>query len=189
MSSRCGEPRFSSKPMGCSASRRDGTITLRDGGACASRGFGDLSQASRSLLRMDSGRRDGMAERRRAEITTRINRQGAMLDEVRRLLPMLDPTDVRGTLRQLVVGEDLFRRSSLASREQLFSNLGIRYFRADTPKANANFVRAARVTMDESEVGLLAYVMLLWNDGLIHFLAQTWFAPVCEGAEPLVPYG
>ena len=118
-----------------------------------------------------------MTEERNEEISSKINRQGAMLDELKRLVPILDPTDVRGTLRQLVVEEDLFRRSSLASREQLFSNLGVRYFRADTPKANANFVRAARVTMDESEVGLLAYVMLLWNDGLIHFLAQAWFAP------------
>jgi hypothetical protein len=118
-----------------------------------------------------------MSEQQSEEISTRINRQGAMLDELKRLAPLLDPLNVRQSLRRLVVEEDLFRKSSLASREQLFSNLGIRYFRRDTPQANANLVRAARRATDEAEIGLLAYVMLLWNDGLVYLLTKEWFAP------------
>lgn len=120
-------------------------------------------------------------EPRDVKVTARLVAQGAMLEELRALLPALRPESAREDAREAIVQENVLRRPSLASRDKVFSKLSLRYFRPDAPKATACFVRALQATEDPLQTGLLAYTMLLWNDALVFLLGCEWLAPRLVG--------
>lgn len=121
-------------------------------------------------------------EPRQTEIMATLSEQGAMLEELRSVVTLLTPETARADLRRLIVDENILHRSSLVSRRKLFEKLGRRYFRQQVPVATARFVRAVQNTQDPSQVGLLAYVMFLWNDALTFALGCEWLAPKLRSA-------
>ena len=105
-----------------------------------------------------------------------------MLEELRRVLPYIDPGNSRADISRLVVKQNFLHRPSLASRKAIDKKLSERYFRRDQPNSSAEFVRSARLANDQPTLALLAYAMLLWNDGLSFLLGIEWLAPKLVGA-------
>jgi hypothetical protein len=120
-------------------------------------------------------------EPRSTKISAMLSRQGAMLEELRGVIDDIDPENAREDLRRLILEENVLRRSSLSSRREVHRKLGERYFRKETPKASSHFVTAFRRISEQSQTGLLAFTLLLWNDGLTFELSQRWLAPKLHG--------
>jgi hypothetical protein len=122
-----------------------------------------------------------LIEPRQTKITARLAAQGAMLEEVRALVPVIRPEPARADVRKAVLNENILRRASLGSREKIFTKLSVRYFRVDAPQSVARFVRAMQTTTDPVQGGLFSYSMLLWNDALVFLLGCEWLAPKLKG--------
>ena len=116
-------------------------------------------------------------EPRQTKVTARLSEQGAMLEELRTVIPTLQPERARADVRKAILEDNVLRRPSIASRKKVFKKLSARYFRADTPQATARLVAALQRESDPIQVGLYAYTMLLWNDALIFHLGCDWLAP------------
>jgi hypothetical protein len=104
-----------------------------------------------------------------------------MLEELRTMLPMLQPRSARDDARRVIMHENVLRRASVTSRRQIFEKLSGRYFRPDAPLAVARFVHAMQTIQDPLQSGLLAYTMLVWNDALVSLLGCKWLAPKLAG--------
>lgn len=120
-------------------------------------------------------------EPRSTKITAMLSRQGAMLEELRGVIEYVNPENAREDLHRLILEENILRRASISSRKEVHRKLSERYFRKDTPKANAQFVSAFRQISEPSQTGLLAFALLLWNDGLTFELSRRWLAPKLHG--------
>jgi hypothetical protein len=116
-------------------------------------------------------------EPRQTQVTARLAAQGAMLEELRLVLPALRPDTARKDARAAIVRDNILHRDSLGSREKVFTKLSQRYFPTVSPKASANLVRALQNASDSQQFGLLAYTMLLWTDALAFSLGSHWLAP------------
>jgi hypothetical protein len=117
------------------------------------------------------------SEPRQTKITARLNAQGAMLEELLALLPLLRPETAREDARRAVLEENVLQRPSLGSRVDVFEKLSVRYFPPQAPQAVARMVAAMQGCADPVQLGLFAYVMLLWNDALVFRLGNGWLAP------------
>lgn len=115
------------------------------------------------------------------KISARLSKQGAMLEELRALLPVVAPATARADMRHAIVDENILLRPSLASRIEIFKKLSMRYFRANAPSTVERFIRALQTNSDPNQLGLLAYTMLLWNDALVFTLGTQWLAPKLNG--------
>ena len=113
-------------------------------------------------------------EPRQTKITARLAAQGAMIEEIRVLVPVIRPESARVDARRAILDDNILRRPSLGSREKVFAKLSTRYFRADTPQSVARFVRAMQKATDPVQGGLFSYLMLLWNDALVFLLGCEW---------------
>lgn len=118
-------------------------------------------------------------ERRDTKVTARLNAQGAMLEELRALVPSLRPDFAREDARQLVLEKNVLLRPSIGSRVDVLEKLSVRYFRADKPKTLSLLVQA--IQTNPNELGLFAYTALLWNDALVFLLGCEWLAPKLAG--------
>ena len=116
-------------------------------------------------------------EPRQTKITARLNGQGGLLEELRAVIPFVHPTTARVDLRRTVLEENVLRRPSLGSRVDVYEKLCVRYFPAQAPRTVFRFVKAISQEPDPVQFGLLAYVMLLWNDALVCLLGCEWLAP------------
>lgn len=120
---------------------------------------------------------DARLEPRQTDLTARLAAQGAMLDELRAVLPTVTPETARDSVRDAILAANALRRPSLASRKKVFVKLSLRYFPAESPRAVAYFVRFVRAAADDRQSALLSYVMLLWNDALVFALGSEWLPP------------
>jgi hypothetical protein len=121
------------------------------------------------------------SEPRSTKITALLSRQGAMLEELRGVIDYINPETAREDLHRLILEENILRRASISSRKEVYRKLAERYFRKDTPKANALFVTTFRKVADPAQASLVAFTLLLWNDGLTFELSQRWLAPKLSG--------
>jgi hypothetical protein len=121
-------------------------------------------------------------EPRSTKISAMLSRQGAMLEELRGVIDYVTPENARRDLHRLILEENILRRASISSRKELHRKLAERYFRKETPKANAQFVSAFRKIKEQSQTGLLAFTLLLWNDGLTFELSRRWLLPKLHGS-------
>ena len=115
-------------------------------------------------------------EKRYVAISSMLSRQGAMLEEFRAVIPYLKPDNARASLRTLIFEDNVLRRPSLSSRQEIHRKLAERYFREDTPLATARLIQAFQSIEDPTQTGLIAYAMLVWNDGLCYELGRQWLA-------------
>jgi hypothetical protein len=122
-------------------------------------------------------------EPRKTKITAQLSEQGAMLEELRAVLPVIQPTSARDDARRAILEDNVLRRPSVNSHRKIFEKLNGRYFRLDAPLAVARLVQAMQMVQDPLQNGLLAYVMLLWNDALAFRLGGEWLAPKL-GSDP-----
>ncbi len=120
-------------------------------------------------------------EPRHTDLTARLAAQGAMLEELRAIAPLVFPETARADARRLIVDENVLQRPSLSSRKEVFKKLSFRYLRADSPQTVGRFVRAIQGVTDPLHFGLLAYTMLLWTDVLVFTLGVEWLAPKLAG--------
>lgn len=120
-------------------------------------------------------------EARDSRITARLSTQGAMLEELKAVLPQLNPETARSDARRVIVEENRLARPSLKSREKVFQKLSTRYFRAETSKAVERFIRYLKACENPLQFQFLCYTMLLWNDGLVFELGNNWLAPRLNG--------
>jgi hypothetical protein len=95
-------------------------------------------------------------EPRQTKITTRLNAQGALLEELRVLVPHIQPATARADLRCAVLEENILRRPSLGSRVYVYGKLSVRYFPVSAPTAISDFIEAVQQESDPSQVALLA---------------------------------
>lgn len=116
-------------------------------------------------------------EPRRKKITAMLSRQGAMLEELRVVLLDITPEISQSDLKQLILKENVLERGSLSSRREVFRKLRERYFREETPLANARFIRAFQALSDSPHTAQLAYLMINWNDALAFKLGIEWLSP------------
>jgi Putative inner membrane protein (DUF1819) len=133
-------------------------------------------------LQHRKSRKKAAVEPRQTKITARLSEQGAMLEELRAVLPAIRPTSARDDVRRAILEENVLRRPSVNSRRKIFEKLNGRYFRLDAPLAVARFVEAMQTVQDPLQESFLAYVMLLWNDGLVFRMGCEWLAPMLENA-------
>ena len=115
-------------------------------------------------------------EPRQTQVTSHLAGQGAMLSELRLLLPALRPGTARADARRAILQDNILHRDSLGSRIEVVKKLNARYFPSAAPRAVAHLVRALQATADPQQSSLLAYVMLLWNDALAFRLGCEWLA-------------
>jgi hypothetical protein len=120
-------------------------------------------------------------EKRQMIITARLAAQGAMLEELKALVSVIQPESARNDVRQAIIEDNIFHRPSINSRAKVFGKLGVRYFRYDMPIAVERFVRALKNEPDQTQIALLAYTMLLWNDALVFTLGEQWLARRLSG--------
>ncbi len=120
-------------------------------------------------------------EPRQNKITARLAAQGAMLEELRTLIPLLKPDTARADARKAILEDNILKRSSLGSRAKSFAKISQRYLRTDAQRATAQLVLAMQHTADPLQAALVAYVMLLWNDALVFTLGCEWLAPKLSG--------
>jgi len=120
-------------------------------------------------------------EPRKKVITALLSRQGAMLEELKRIIGELDLNCAREEIRQLVIENNFLNRPSLSSRKEVNRKLSERYFRRNTPKLNKTFIQAIRSSSASTAFALLAYTMFLWNDALTLILGLQWLAPKLKG--------
>ena len=125
-------------------------------------------------------------EPRQTQVTSHLAGQGAMLSELRLLLPALRPGTTRADARRAILQDNILHRDSLGSRTEVVKKLNARYFPSAAPWAVAHLVRALQATADPQQSSLLAYVMLLWNDALAFRLGCEWLAPRLGG--PAIAY-
>jgi len=121
------------------------------------------------------------SEPRSTKITALLSRQGAMLEELRGVIDYITSESAREDLHRLIMEDNILRRGSISSRKEVYRKLAERYFRKDTPKANALFVTSFRKVADPAQANLLAFTLLLWNDALTYELSQHWLAPKLSG--------
>ncbi len=120
-------------------------------------------------------------EPRHTDLTARLAAQGAMLEELRVIVPLISAETARADARRLIVTENVLQRPSLTSRSEVFKKLSFRYLRADSPRTVSRFVRTIQAATDPLQFGLLAYTMLLWTDMLVFTLGVDWLAPKLGG--------
>ena len=116
------------------------------------------------------------AEPRQTELTVRLAAQGAMLNELRALVPLVDPDCARDDVRRLVLDENVLQRDSIASRKKVFQKFSTRYVPREAPLATADFFRAVQAENDPAQIALCAYVMMAWRDALVYLLGEEWLA-------------
>jgi Putative inner membrane protein (DUF1819) len=117
------------------------------------------------------------AEPRQTKIVARLSEQGAMLEELRAVLPVIRPTSARDDARRAILEDNVLRRPSISSRRKIFEKLSGRYFRSNASLAVARLVQTMQMVQDPLQNSLLAYVMLLWNDPLVFQWGAEWLAP------------
>jgi Putative inner membrane protein (DUF1819) len=115
-------------------------------------------------------------EPRQTTVTARLSGQGAMLEELRTVLPVIRPLSARDDARRAIVQENILRRPSVTSHRKIFEKLSVRYFQVDVPLAVARLVQGMQTVQEPLQSGLLAYTMLLWNDALVFLLGCEWLA-------------
>jgi Putative inner membrane protein (DUF1819) len=115
-------------------------------------------------------------EPRQTELTVRLAAQGAMLNELRALVPLVDPQSARDDVRRLVLDENVLQRDNIASREKVFQKFSTRYVPQEAPVATASFFRAVQAENDPAQIALCAYVMMAWRDALVYLLGEEWLA-------------
>jgi hypothetical protein len=118
-------------------------------------------------LQPRNSRVNAAVEPRQTKITARLSEQGAMLEELRAVLPVIRPTSARDDVRRAILEDNVLRRPSVNSRRKIFEKLSGRYFPLNAPLTVARLVQAMQMVQDPLQNGLLAYVMLLWNDALV----------------------
>jgi uncharacterized membrane protein SirB2 len=123
-----------------------------------------------------------LTEPRHTDLTARLAAQGAMLEELRAIAPLVAAETARADARRLIIDENVLQRPSLSSRTEVFKKLSFRYLRADSPQTVSRFVRAIQTVADPLYFGLLAYTILLWTDVLVFTLGADWLAPKLAGA-------
>ena len=124
-------------------------------------------------------------EKRQMIITARLAAQGTMLEELKALVSIIQPETARIDVRRAIMEDNIFHRPSISSRIKVFDKLSGRYFRSDMPKAVESFVCALKNEPDQTQIALLAYTMLLWNDALVFTLGEQWLARRLSG--PRIP--
>lgn len=122
-----------------------------------------------------------LLEPRSTKITAMLSRQGAMLEELRGVIDFVNPESAREDVHRLILEDNILRRSSISSRKEVYRKLSERYFRKNTPKANALFVNSFRHTSDPLQSSLFAFALFLWNDGLTFELSKQWLSPKLRG--------
>jgi len=127
-------------------------------------------------LQPRNSRVNAAVEARQTRITARLSEQGAMLEELRAVLPVIRPTSARDDLYRAILDDNVLRRPSMNSRRKIFEKLNGRYFRLDASLAVARLVKTMQMVQDPLQNGLFAYVMLLWNDALAFRLGGQWLA-------------
>ena len=80
-------------------------------------------------------------EPRQTQVTSHLAGQGAMLGELRLLLPALHPTTAREDARRAILQDNILHRDSLRSRTEVIKKLNARYFPSAAPRAAALIVR------------------------------------------------
>ena len=128
------------------------------------------------VLQPRNSRVNAAVEPRKTKITAQLSEQGAMLEELRAVLPVIRPTSARDDARRAILEDNVLRRPSVNSRRKIFEKLNGRYFRPDAPLAVARLVQTMQMVQDPLQNSLLAYVMLLWNDALVFRLGGEWLA-------------
>ncbi|MFC2108254.1 BrxA family protein [Candidatus Bipolaricaulota bacterium] len=116
-------------------------------------------------------------ELRDSSITARLAAQGAMLYELSVLARVVGDDRTRRAVRDAVIDRDVFVKASEGARKKVFLKLSTKYFRQDTPVLINQLLRSVQSSADQSEVALLAYATILWNDGLVFVLGTRWLAP------------
>lgn len=106
--------------------------------------------------------------------TPRMAAQGAMLEEYRSVVHLLQPETAREDARRVIIDENVLRRDSIGGRTWVFKKLGLRYYPRTAPRATEAFTRAAQLESDPAQVALLAYTMIAWQDGLVYLLGSEW---------------
>jgi len=127
-------------------------------------------------LQPRKSRVNAAVEPRQTRITARLSEQGAMLEELCVVLPVIRPTSARDDMRRAILEDNVLRRPSVNSRRKIFEKLSGRYFRLNAPLAVARLVHTMQMVQDPLQNSLLAYVMLLWNDALVFQLGGEWLA-------------
>jgi len=97
-----------------------------------------------------------------------------MLDELRAVLPLLGADAPREEAHRLIVDEDLLHHDSITARTWVYKKLGMRFYPRTAPRAAGAFIRAAQSESDPSQLALLAYEMIAWQDGLVFMLGKEW---------------
>ena len=115
-------------------------------------------------------------EPRQTELTVRLAAQGAMLNELRALVSLVDPASARDDVRRLILDENALQRDNIASRKRVFQKFSTRYVPQAAPLATAAFFRALQTENDPAQQALLAYTMTAWNDALVFLLGEEWLA-------------
>ena len=123
----------------------------------------------------------GMEPRDKA-ITARLAAQGAMLYELQVVAGYLSVNRTREAAYQAVVKQNILHKSSLDARKKIFQKLRTKYFRSDTPQIITRLLRQVQASQDSMEIGLLAYVTLLWNDALVFLLGTEWLPRMANAA-------
>lgn len=127
-------------------------------------------------LQPRNSRVNAAVEARQTRITARLSEQGAMLEELRAVLPVIRPTSARDDARRAILEDNVLRRPSVNSHRKIFPKLNGRYFRLDASLAVARLAQTMQLVQDPLQNSLLAYVMLLWNDALTFRLGGLWLA-------------
>jgi hypothetical protein len=128
------------------------------------------------VLQPRHSRVNAAVEARQTRITARLSEQGAMLEELRAVLPVIRPTSARDDLYRAILDDNVLRRPSMNSRRKIFEKQNGRYFRLDASLTVARLVKTMQMVQDPLQNGLFAYVMLLWNDALAFRLGREWLA-------------
>lgn len=97
-----------------------------------------------------------------------------MLDELRTLARSLGSRLARSTMRRAVIEDNVLGKDTVNAREYSFKKLSTRYFPEHKPNATRVFVEHFVREEDVAQEGLLAYLMLLWTDGLMFELGRRW---------------
>lgn len=128
----------------------------------------------RQARELDPGRHRRPIEDREQDITSRLSQRGAMLSELRSLMRTVGPDLDRSRMRHAVVDKNILNKASVNAREYTFKKLSTRYFPEHMPNATSGFVSQFVAEDDTEQQGLLAYLMLLWTDGLMWELGRRW---------------
>lgn len=102
--------------------------------------------------------------------------QGAMIEEYRSIVHLLRPEHARADARRVIVDENALHRDGITGRTWVFKKLSMRFCPRQAPRAAEAFTRAAQQESDPAQFSLLAYTMILWQDGLVYLLGNEWLA-------------